>query len=70
MHEHATKQAYATKNEADQTPQTHGRGARQAQTISVKGRARPRIGVRPAARVETYAPDQHRDGLPPGKGQG
>jgi hypothetical protein len=31
--------------------------------MSAEGRARPRIGVRPAARVATYAPERHRDAL-------
>jgi hypothetical protein len=37
------------KSKPTQTPQSHRRGARQAQA-SAEGRARPRIGVRPAAR--------------------
>jgi hypothetical protein len=61
-----TPHSKAMQREAkpNQKPQTHTRGARQAQTTSAEGRARPRIGVRPAARVATYAPDRHRDALP------
>jgi hypothetical protein len=32
--------------------------------MSVEGRARPRVGTRPAALVATYAPDRHRDAVP------
>jgi hypothetical protein len=61
-----TPHSRATRREAkpNQKPQTHTRGKRQASTTSAEGRARPRIGARPAARVATYAPDRHRDALP------
>jgi hypothetical protein len=61
-----TPHSKATRRKAklNQKPQTHTRGARQALTTSAEGRARPRIGARPAARVATYAPDRHRDALP------
>jgi hypothetical protein len=49
------------KAKSNQTPQTHTRSARQAETTSSEGRARPRIGVRLAARVAMHAPDRHRD---------
>jgi hypothetical protein len=44
----------------NQKPRTH---SKQAQTVSVEGRARPRIWVWPAARVWTYAPDRHRENI-------
>jgi hypothetical protein len=61
-----TPQSKATRHKAkpNQTPRTHRRGARHAWTISANGRARPGIGVRPAARFVMYAPDRHRDELP------
>jgi hypothetical protein len=61
-----TPHSKATQRKAkpNQKPQTHTQGARQAQTTSAEGRARPRIGARPAARVATFAPDRHRDALP------
>jgi hypothetical protein len=61
-----TPHSKATQRKAkpNQTPQTHTRGARQAETTSAEGRARPHIGVQPAARVATYAPGRHRDALP------
>jgi hypothetical protein len=39
------------KAKPNHAPQTHTRSATQASTTSAEGRARPRIGVRPAARV-------------------
>jgi hypothetical protein len=61
-----TPHSKATRRKAkpNEKPQTPTRGARQASTSSVEGRARPRTGARPAARVATYAPDRHRDALP------
>jgi hypothetical protein len=61
-----TAQSKATKHKAkpNQKSKTHTWGAKQALTTSVEGRARPRIGVPPAARVATYTPDRHRDALP------
>jgi hypothetical protein len=56
--------AMQRKAKPNQTPHTHTSGARQAETFSAEGRVRPRIGVRPAARVATYAPERHRDALP------
>jgi hypothetical protein len=50
--------AMQRKAKPNQTPQTYTRGARQASTILAEGRARPRIGVRPAARIATHAPDR------------
>jgi DNA-nicking Smr family endonuclease len=72
-HKHATymwhvallyRMATQRKAKPNQTRQTHTRGPRQALTISAEGRARPRIGARPAARVATYEPDRHKNALP------
>jgi hypothetical protein len=51
------------KAKPNETPQTHTRGARQAKTTSAKGRARQRVGARPAPRVATYVPDRQSDAL-------
>jgi hypothetical protein len=61
-----TPHSKATQRKAkpNQTSQTHTRGVRQAYTTSTESWARPRIGVRPAARVATYVLDRHRDALP------
>jgi hypothetical protein len=63
---HTSHKSKATQRNAEpnKKPQTHTLGAKQAQTTSVEGQAKTRIGVRPAACVATYAPDQHRDALP------
>jgi hypothetical protein len=41
-------------------PKIHKWGAKSAYTTSAEGRARPRIRIRPEARVATYAPERHR----------
>jgi hypothetical protein len=45
------------------SPKTQTRGVKQAKIISVEGRARPGVRVRPEAWVATFAPDRHRDVL-------
>jgi hypothetical protein len=64
-HKHATQQGYATQSEAEpDTPNPHTRRETGLNNLSQgpgEGQARLRVGVWPAARVATYAPDRHRD---------
>jgi hypothetical protein len=50
---HKARLRYA-KRSRTKKPQTHTRGAEQAQSTPVEGRAKTRIGVQPAACVATY----------------